>query len=268
MPKTPASTPTFTESFLRVTKRPALKNPLLLIGLPGVGFVSKLAVDHLVREKGAERIATLYSPHFPNQVLSMKSGRLRLFSIGFYVKRFKKRDVLFMRGDLQPLTVEGQFEVSAKALDFARQLGCIETIAMAGYATQGKKDKPKIFASATNREFFKKITALGAQSSEQVVPIVGMAGLVPALAKLYGMKGCCLLVETQGTAMDVTGAKALLELISKIVGEKFSYKKLEERVSKVEKMFKKMEGQGQPMPAVQPPGMPEAVEKDVLRYIR
>ena len=261
--------PTFNESFILVKKRPALKNPVLIAGLPGVGLVSKLAVDFLVKETKAEKIATLYSPHFPNQVLAMKSGRLRLFSIGFYVKKFKKRDVLFIKGDLQPLTVEGQFEVTAKTLDLARQMGCEEVIAMAGYATQPKKDaKPKIYCTSTNEKLYSKLLGLGAKNAEQVVPIVGMAGLLPGLAKLYGMKGCCLLAETTGASMDPNAAKALLEFISKIIGQEFDFKALDERVKKADKLFKKLERQQPGTPTLGPPAMPEAVEKDVLRYIR
>ncbi len=260
--------PTFTESFIRVKKKPALKKPLLLVGLPGVGLVSKLAVDHLVTEFKAEKIATLYSPHFPNQVLAMKSGRLRSFSIGFYVKKFKSRDVLFVRGDLQPLTVEGQFEVAAKILDFARQMGCTEGIAMAGYATPEKKAKPSIYCACTDAGLFKRMTSAGATNAGKIVPIVGMAGLLPAMAKLYAIKGCCLLVETPGIPMDSVGAKALLELISKIVGQKMTYGNLDERVKKAEKLFRKMQSAQQPTLTMQPPAIPEALEKDALRYIR
>lgn len=261
--------PTFTESFVRIKAKPkVLKNPLLVIGLPGVGLVSKLAVDYLVKEYKAQKIATLYSPHFPNQVLAMASGRLRLFSIGFYVKRFKARDVVFVRGDLQPLTVEGQFEVSAKVLDFARQLGCTEVLAMAGYAVPDKRPKPSIYCACTDENFFKKLTAIGAKKAGKVIPIVGMAGLLPSLSKLYSMKGCCLLVETPGTPMDPVGSKTLLDFLSKMVGQKFDYKALDERVKKAEVAFKKFEKQHAGSPTLQPPAIPEAVEKDTLRYIR
>src|SRR3989344_1198400 len=188
--------PTFTESFIRVKKKPSLKKPLLIVGLPGGGLVSKLAVDHLVKDFKAEKVATLYSPHFPNQVLAMKSGRLRLFSIGFYVAQMGGRDVLFLRGDLQPLTVEGQFEVSAKILSFAKDAGCKEVLAMAGFATSLKKGKPRVFCTSTDKKLFEKMASFGAVKGENVIPIVGMAGMVPALAKLFGLKGACLLVET------------------------------------------------------------------------
>ena len=58
-----------------------------------------------------------------------------------------------------------------------------------------------------------------------------------------------------------------MEMISKIAGQKFDYKHLEQRVKKAEKMFRKIEKQAA-APTLQPPALPEAVEKDVLRYIR
>ena len=262
--------PSFTESFVRIKRKPKLKNPLLVIGLPGVGFVSKLAVDHLVKSSKAEKIATVYSPHFPNQVLAMKSGRLRMFTLGFYFKKFGKRDVVFLRGDLQALTVEGQFEVSAKILEFARDLGCRQVLAMAGYAVSGKKGKPAVFCTSTSKSLFQKITAAGASKPPNAIPIVGMAGLLPSLSKLYGLQGACLLAETNGTAMDSAAAKSLLELISKFAGlGKLDFKPLDERVKKAEKMFKTLEAQQQAgaMPAA-PVIQPTAVEKkDALRYI-
>ncbi|MBS3069930.1 PAC2 family protein [Candidatus Micrarchaeota archaeon] len=258
--------PTFTESFIRVKKKPSLKKPLLIVGLPGVGLVSKLAVDHLVKEFKAEKVATLYSPHFPNQVLAMKSGRLRSFSIGFYEKKFKNRDVLLVRGDLQPLTVEGQFEVAAKILEYARVAGCVDAIAMAGYATPEKKAKPAIYCACTDKGLFKRMNSFGATKPGKIVPIVGMAGVLPAMAKLYEMNGCCLLVETPGTPMDAAGAKALLEFISKMTGQKMAFATLEARVKKAEKLFARM--QPQQTPTLQPPAIPEAVSRDALRYIR
>ncbi len=261
--------PAFTESYVRVKRKPpALKNPLMVIGLPGVGLVSKLAVDYLVKEYKAEKLATLYSPHFPNQVLAMSSGRLRLFSIGFYARKFKARDVVFVRGDLQPLTVEGQFEVCAKVLDFGRQLGCTEVLAMAGFAVPDKKPKPSVYCACTDKAFFKRLTEAGAKKAGKVIPIVGMAGLLPSLSKLYLMKGCCLLVETPGTPMDPVGSKVLLDMLSRIVGQKFDYKALDERVKKAEIAFRKFERQHAALPTLQQPAIPEAMEKDTLRYIR
>lgn len=261
--------PSFVESFVCVKKKIRAKNALLVVGLPGVGLVSKMAVDHLVHETKAEPIAALYSPHFPNQVLALKNGRLRLFSIKFYFKRFKKRDVIFLRGDLQPLTVEGQHEVCSKALAFAKECGASEVFAMAGFAVQGKKDKPNVFCSSTSKKLFEDYLKLGAKQNHGIIPIVGMAGMLPALSKLFGMTGACLLVETPGNAFDAQGAKTLIVLLEKKTGEKFDTKKIDAHAARAEKMLGKMEAQAQQQQTtLAQPAVPETPGRDALRYIR
>ena len=42
-----------------------LKNPILVEGLPGLGMVGRIAVRYLAKNLGAERLALMYSPHFP-----------------------------------------------------------------------------------------------------------------------------------------------------------------------------------------------------------
>lgn len=233
----------FKESHVRVKKEVKLKEPLLVVGLPGIGFVSKLAADHLIRQLKAEHFATLYSPTFPNQVLALKSGNLKLFSMRFYYKKMKKRDLVILKGDVQPLTVEGQYEVSSKILDFFKSLGGTDVLAMAGYAVNKKSEKPTVYCASTSKSMLKKFLSLGAKQQDAVIPIVGMAGLVPAIARMFQIRGACLLVETPGQALDAHGASTLLELLSKMIGEKIEVKKLMGRAAKAEKFLKKMEEQ-------------------------
>ncbi len=258
-------------------QKPRLENAVLVIGLPGIGLVSKMAVDHLTRETKARRFATLYSPHFPNQVLALKNGKLRAFTMRFYWKKLRKRSVVFLRGDLQPLTVEGQYEVAAKILSFAKSLGVTRVVAMAGYAVQKTggssqgTQKPGVYCASTNKKFGEEFRKAGAKPSAGVVPIVGMAGLVPALARVYGLNGACLLVETPGTTIDPNGAKALVELLGKWLGEKFDSRELEKRAKRAEKMLRKFEEQSQQgaqAPKTGAPAVPEPIKRETLNYIR
>lgn len=223
------------------------KNPILVVGLPGIGFVSKLAVDHLVKSLKAEKIATLYSPHFPNQVIALKSGRLRLFSMRFFFKRLKGRDVIFLKGDIQPLTVEGQYEVCGKVLEYFSEMGGTQVVSMAGFAVESKSDKPAVYCTSTSRkllgEYAKKH---GVKKVEKVVPIVGMAGMLPALAKSYSIPGACLLVETPGTFIDAKAASTLVGVLSSVCGQKFETGNLEARAKKTEETIKRLGEQAAP----------------------
>ncbi|MBU1197697.1 PAC2 family protein [Candidatus Micrarchaeota archaeon] len=258
--------PRFLESMIRVKKSVKPKNPILIMGLPGVGFVSKLAADHLIKTSQAEHFATLYSPNFPNQVIAMKNGALRPFSMRFYYKKFKKRDVVILKGDVQPLTVEGQYEVTGKILEFFQRLGGSEVVAMAGYALNRTKEKPDVFCSATSKSYLEYFYKLGAKPNQAVIPIVGMAGLVPAISRLYHMRGTCLLVETPGQAIDATGASVLLDLISKMLGDRIDTKTLRGKAEKAEHFLKKIELQAR---KEEQAGfaIPETPKKDVLSYI-
>ncbi|HJJ63954.1 MAG TPA: PAC2 family protein, partial [Methanocorpusculum sp.] len=46
-------------------------------GLPGVGHVGKLVVDHLIRSLNAVKVAEITSTHFPPQMYLSEDGVLR-----------------------------------------------------------------------------------------------------------------------------------------------------------------------------------------------
>lgn len=257
------------DSMIRVYSKPAMRDPLLLVGLPGIGLVSKLAADHLVKITGAKKFASLYSKNFPNQIIALKSGRMRLFSMRFYHKKIGSRDVVILRGDVQPLTVESQYDVCLEMLGFFKKLGGREVVAMAGYAVNKKNEKPVIYATSTDRGMFEKFLKLGAKKNENVVPVVGLAGLLPGIAGLLGMRGACLLAETPGNLIDAKGAAALLEIVGKLVGQKIDAKHLEQRAKKTEETLRKLEERARAeQPGMGMPGMaPEVIKKDVT-YIR
>ncbi|MDP3742608.1 MAG: PAC2 family protein, partial [Candidatus Micrarchaeota archaeon] len=199
--------PQFTDSFVRIRKKVKAPKSMLLIGLPGVGFASKLAIDHLITQFKAERIATVYSPHFPNQVIATNHGNLRPFTLKFYYKKVNGKNLVFLKGDLQPLTVEGQYEVTAKALQFFQETGGEAVFAMAGLITPNVGQDRTVYLSSTHKKQLQQLQkTLGVKVNSNYIPIIGMAGLVPTLAPLYGLRGNCMLVETTGEHIDAVAA--------------------------------------------------------------
>ena len=49
----------------RTLFEPKAKSPVLICGLPGSGYVGKLAVDHLVESFNGKLFEEFYSPSFP-----------------------------------------------------------------------------------------------------------------------------------------------------------------------------------------------------------
>ncbi len=90
-------------------KKLKFKDPILIVGLPGIGSVGALVGEHLKAELGAKRFATLYSPHFIHQTIMLKSGFTRLISNRFYYKETKSNTLMILLGDTQAPTPEGQY---------------------------------------------------------------------------------------------------------------------------------------------------------------
>src|SRR5271157_3588712 len=100
------------ETVIKMKKNIKLKSPILIAGLPGIGNVGKLVTEHLRREFKAVKFATVYSPHFPHQVVMLKSGGIRLVSNRFYLIKSKSatgNDIVILTGDVQALSPEGQY---------------------------------------------------------------------------------------------------------------------------------------------------------------
>ena len=55
-------------------KKPSLKSPILIEGLPGMGNVGKIAVDFLIEALEAEKFLDLDSYHLPNSVFIGEDG--------------------------------------------------------------------------------------------------------------------------------------------------------------------------------------------------
>ncbi|MBW2985994.1 PAC2 family protein, partial [Candidatus Woesearchaeota archaeon] len=109
-------------------KKPKLKNPVLIEGLPGIGNVGKLAMDFLIEEVKAKKIAEFTSFSFPHSVFINEENLVELPTIEVYYKKFKnkKKDLLLLAGDVQPIDERSCYEFSSKVLDIVQDFKCKE----------------------------------------------------------------------------------------------------------------------------------------------
>lgn len=220
-----------------------LVNPILIEGLPGIGFVGKLAAEHLVEELKAKKIAVLYSYHFPHQVMINKDGTIRMLTNEFYLYKDpkKKNDLIILVGDVQPVSSRAQFEVMNIILEYFSSLGGKTVITLGGYGVGKLIDKPRVFGAVTHKEdveFYKKF---GVSFGEVEGSIIGAAGLLLGLGKLKGFKGVCLMGETHGSYIDHKSAQRVIEILSEITGIKVNVSKLTEKAKESEGIIKKLE---------------------------
>lgn len=229
------------ETTIVVHKKVKMKKPILIEGLPGIGLAGKLAADHIIKEKKAVKVATLYSPHFPHQVLMRKSGVLRMLRLKFYHVPAPKRDLLILVGDVQAMTSEAQYEINGKILDYFHKQGGVEILTLGGYGTGKRVDEPKVFGAASHKKAIERYAKHGLIFGQTRGSIVGAAGLLLGLGRLRKMHGVCLMGETHGGYVDPKSALAIVRALARILEMKFDTKALEEKVKEGEKFVKKME---------------------------
>lgn len=217
-------------------------NPILIEGLPGLGLVGKIAIRYLIKQLKAQKFAYLYSPHFPYFVLVSKKGNVRLLRGSFYYWKNKegKNDLILFTGDSQSQTIEGQYEIAERMLDFAKKNAVQTIVTIGGYRVE-TDEKPKVFAASTSPDILTKATNCGAAVSESGSPIVGTAGLILGLARFKKIEALCLLGETRGYLPDPMAARSVLEVLKSMFNFDLDLTGLDEDITKAEKMVSRLQ---------------------------
>jgi hypothetical protein len=230
------------ETIIKQLEKVDLNNPVLIEGLPGLGLVGKIAIRYLVKGLKAEKLAYIYSPHFPYFVLVSKKGNVRLLRGTFYFWKNKNRknDFMLFTGDSQAQTIEGQYEISDSILSFASNCNVKTIITIGGYRMEAK-NKPKVVAAATSQELLTRALQAGAETSPAGSPIVGTAGLILGLSHFKNIDALCLLGETRGYLPDPKSAKSVLEVLQSLLGFEVNLAGLDEEIAKADKMVTRLQ---------------------------
>jgi uncharacterized protein (TIGR00162 family) len=203
---------------IEIYEKPQLNNPVLIEGLPGIGFVANIAALHLINELKAKRFAEIVSSSFQDFAATTETGGARSPISELYYCKSKDdhRDLIIWYGNTQALTTFGQYELVGKVLDIAQELGCRFMISIGGYKKDEVTPIPAIYSAATDQKTIKEALDLG--TKVMVGHIFGIAGLLIGLGRLRNLNGFAVLVDTLGMYPDVKAARYALAIISKYLG--------------------------------------------------
>jgi uncharacterized protein (TIGR00162 family) len=222
---------------IEIYEKPKLKDPVLIEGLPGIGFIANIAALHLIRELKAKLFAEISSASFQDLVVTTETGGSRppINELYFYKSLGESRDLIIWYGNTQALTTFGQYELCGRVLDIAQEMGCRFLITLGGYKQDEVKETPTIYCAATDQETLKEALSLG--TKVMVGQIFGVAGLLIGLGRLRGFRGFSLLVETQGMYPDANGARYALSALRKYLKLDVDLSRLESAAEETKKML-------------------------------
>jgi len=230
----------------------SLKKGILLVGLPGIGLVGKIAVDYLLKELKPKKIAEVLSDSFPPSVHT-KDSKIELIRNEIYYLNYKKQDFLILAGPVQPTldfkigSSHEHYEFSETLVNFFKSVGIVEIITMAGINVGEKRvnSSPGVVVAATDNETIKSWKKFGAKEDPKEGLISGVAGLLVGLGKIRSIKGACLMGETSAQLIygDHGSAKRLLEVLKKRFKFKINMKSIEKDSKQIEKAFNELNQQ-------------------------
>ena len=229
-------------TIVKELKKVELNNPILIEGFPGLGMVGSIATKYLINQLNAKKMAVLHSPHFPYHVVVNKNGGARLLHGEFYFLKStsNKNDFIFLTGDSQAQTIEGQFEVANCILDFVSKKKVNRIITIGGYRNEVEKN-PKVVVVSTNPLLLEKALKAKAIASESGTPIVGTAGLLLGLAKFRKLDAICLLGGTRGYLPDPKTAKSVIDVLQGLLDIVVDLKGLDDDIKRSKEILGRMQ---------------------------
>lgn len=252
-------------------KEPSLHSPCLVSGLPGIGYVAKLLADYLREQLNAQLFEEVYSPSFPPFVLIKEDGTVELLKNEFYFWKNKSssmNDLIIFTGNAQAGSPEGQFEVVDEVLRVAEKFGVIKIFSLAAYVRDERVDKPKVFGAVTEPGLVEYVKSFGVSLMDGG-SISGTNGLLFGHAKTKNIPSVCLLGETMAFAIpsgrqvvDAKAAKAVLEVLMKMLNIDVNMAPLEEQAKQTEEFMRKIDDMAQRAAEE----MRKATEREVPKY--
>ncbi|MFA5364750.1 MAG: PAC2 family protein [Candidatus Bathyarchaeia archaeon] len=223
---------------IHMYEKPVLDNPVLIEGLPGIGFVANITALHLIKELNAKLFAEIQSSSF--QDLSMTSGNGGTYfpsnQLYYYKGKDGERDLIILYGNTQALTTVGQYELCGKILDICKELGCNYILTVGGLKKEEQIEKPEIHCTASDKETLQDALNLGAKIMKG--HIFGVAGLLVGLCKLRKMKGLALLVETHGLYPDAVATHEILRTLNTMLNLKINLKDINDATKETGEILK------------------------------
>ncbi len=222
---------------IEIHEKPNLNDPILIEGLPGIGFVANIAALHLINELKAKRFAEIISASFQDFAVTTEEGGARspINELYYYKRDEGNRDLIIWYGNTQALTTFGQYELCGKVLDIVQELGCRFVISVGGFKKDEVKTMPEVYSAASDDETLSQALNLGTKI--MVGHVFGIAGLLIGLGKLRNLKGFALLVDTLGMYPDANAARSALEILSKYLNLKIDLTRLDSAAEETKKIL-------------------------------
>ena len=223
-------------SFVRYECRPALRRPVIIEGLPGVGNVGKLAADLMAEQLGAELMARIYSPELPPQVIVDDDCVAQPACCEVWYADIGDRDAVFILGDFQATTPNGQYILSEDTFRMLLGYDPSLIVTLGGYGTGQLVPAPRVLGVVSEPDMKPRLeqAGVGFYPGEPQGGIVGAAAMFLGFGKIYGIESVCIIGETSGYIEDYRSARNVLDALCAYLGVHVDTSSYSEQIEQID----------------------------------
>ncbi len=233
---------------IKISKRPRLRNPYLIVAWPGMGEVAYKSAKYLVENLQAEEFASIPSEDFFYITGSViEKGMLSLpdlpISKFYYWKNTTgMNDLIIFIGNAQPDLAKADI-YSKRIIQLAKNFKVKMIISFAAMPQPIEHmQNPKVWFSSTSEEINTQLKKYDFKFLSEG-QISGMNGLFLGMAKKEGFEGFCLLGEIPLYTIQIENPKAsyaVLDALSKILNIKIDFSRLLEQAQIIDDEINKL----------------------------
>lgn len=227
------------ENVITYECRPELHDPIFIEGLPGVGNVGKIAADFISYKLDAKRMATILSSELPPQVfVDEENCIVPACNELWYAKDVNGHDIIFLHGEFQSATQEGQFKLTKYVFDKILPYDPSMIVTLGGYGLGTVVNEPRVLGAVTHPKMKTKLEKHGVifNPNEPQGGIVGAAAMFVAFANEYGIESFCLMGETSGYIADAKAARAVVNTLCGILGIEIDTSEMQEDIDHIDEI--------------------------------
>ena len=229
-----------------------IKNPIVMIGFPGIALVAKLAITCIKDSIKAKEFLTIQYFDFPAKSV-VEGGNLQIPTAQLYYKPTDQEDgndFFILTATYQPQTPEGVFEFSKIFCEEMDKItgGKIKMYLSTGaMITDNVHDTPLVYVCGTDQDLVNTFLEFDNTKLYDGGGISGANGIIPAYAGANNFgPGLCLLAETLPLPMmtlDPRSSKALVSLLKDYFSIEMDFSKLNEKIKEMEHIFESIKKQ-------------------------
>lgn len=231
--------------------RPEFHNVIFIEGLPGVGNVGKIAADFISYKLNSKRLATVLSSELPPQVFIDENSTIYCANHElWYAKDVNGHDIIFLEGEFQGSTTQGQYELSKFVFDQIIKYDPEMIITLGGYGLGEIVSQPRVIGAVNDSKMRSDLEKHGVTfiPNEPAGGIVGAAAMFLAFADEYGVDGVCLMGETSGFIVDHKSASKVVEVVCSILGIEMDTSEMQDDIKQVEQINEEVQALAETKP--------------------